>query len=94
MSSADTAGQLLDTDWTRVVRSSRRLTHIAASLVTRPMDRELHAQMRTFLDDESEPALASWNVLLASTPDELRERIATVLIAQAAQSKQPTWRLS
>jgi len=84
-SRADTGRQLLDADEARVARASRQLTQIAAALVSRPMDRQLHTQMRTFLDKESEPALASWDVLLARTPDELKERISTVLTAQAVR---------
>lgn len=80
-----TGPQLLDVDEARVARASRRLTQIAAALVSRPMDRQLHAQMRTFLDKESQAALASWDVLLARTPDELKERISTVLTAQAVR---------
>ncbi|WP_328372921.1 hypothetical protein OG800_49335 (plasmid) [Streptomyces sp. NBC_00445] len=49
------------------------------------MDRDLHTQMRTFLDTESQPALDSWDVLLARTPDQLKERIS-VLTVQAARS--------
>lgn len=84
-SPADTGRQLLDTDEARVARASRHLTQIAVALVSRPMDRELHAQMRSFLDKESEPALASWDVLISRTPDELKERISTVLTAQAVR---------
>ncbi|MFD7900523.1 hypothetical protein [Streptomyces sp. NPDC059743] len=84
-SPADTGRQFLDADEARVARASLHLTQIAASLVSRPMDRELHARMRTFLDRESEAALASWDVLLARTPDELKERISTVLTAQAVR---------
>lgn len=83
MSPAGTGRQLLDADEARVARASRELTKIAAALVSRPMDRDLHEQMRGFLARESEPALASWEVLLARTPDELKERISTVLTAQA-----------
>jgi hypothetical protein len=59
---------------------------MAAALVSRPMDRQLHTDLRAFLESESEPALASWDVLLARTPDELKERIRTVLTTQAARS--------
>ncbi|RLU82099.1 hypothetical protein CTZ27_31440 [Streptomyces griseocarneus] len=83
MSSADAGRQLLDADEARVARASRQLTQLAAALVSRPMDRELHAKMRAFLDTQSEPALASWDVLVARTPDQLKERISTVLTAQA-----------
>ncbi len=83
MSPAGTGRQLLDADEARVARASRELTKIAAALVSRPMDRELHEQMLGFLNRESEPALASWDVLVARTPDELKERISTVLTAQA-----------
>ncbi|GGT28021.1 hypothetical protein GCM10010271_35010 [Streptomyces kurssanovii] len=83
MSPTGTGRQLLDADEARVARASRELTKIAAALVSRPMDRELHEQMRAFLTKESEPALASWDVLIARTPDELKERISTVLTAQA-----------
>lgn len=83
MSPAGTGRQLLDADEARVARASRELTKIAAALVSRPMDRELHEQMLGFLHRESEPALASWDVLVARTPDELKERISTVLTAQA-----------
>ncbi|GAA1227377.1 hypothetical protein [Streptomyces rhizosphaericus] len=83
ISPASTGRQLLDTDETRVARASRHLTKIAAAMVSQPMDRDLHEQMRGFLARESEPALASWEVLLARTPDELKERISTVLTAQA-----------
>ena len=86
MSPAGTGRQLLDADEARVARASRDLTKIAASLVSRPMDRELHQQMRAFLDRESEPALASWDVLLARTPAELKERISTVLTVQALRA--------
>ncbi|MGW7199018.1 hypothetical protein [Streptomyces chryseus] len=85
MSPADTGRQLLDADEARVARASRELTKIAAALVSRPMDRELHEQMLGFLTRESEPALASWDVLVARTPDVLKERISTVLTAQALQ---------
>ncbi|MEU5959327.1 hypothetical protein [Streptomyces sp. NPDC047525] len=85
MPPAATGRQLLDADEARVARASRDLTKIAAALVSRPMDRDLHEQMRSFLTRESEPALASWDVLLARTPDELKERISTVLTAQALQ---------
>jgi hypothetical protein len=84
-SPAGTGRQFLDADEARVARASLQLTQIAAALVSRPMDRELHARMQTFLDGESEPALASWDVLLARTPDELKERISTVLTAQAVR---------
>lgn len=84
-SPSDSAPQLLDADEARVARASRRLTKIAAGLVSRPMDRDLHTQMRTFLDTESQPALDSWDVLLARTPDQLKERIS-VLTVQAARS--------
>ncbi|WP_424892410.1 hypothetical protein [Streptomyces sp. XH2] len=83
MSSADTGRQLLDADEARVARASRQLTQLAAALVSRPMDRDLHARMRDFLDQESGPALASWDVLVSRTPDQLKERISTVLTAQA-----------
>ncbi|WP_245239070.1 hypothetical protein [Streptomyces sp. MZ04] len=86
MSPADTGRQLLDADEARVARASRELTKIAAAIVSRPMDRDLHEQMRAFLARESEPALASWDVLLTRTPDELKERISTVLTAQALRS--------
>ncbi|MFF4534041.1 hypothetical protein ACFY1P_32830 [Streptomyces sp. NPDC001407] len=85
MSPADTGRQLLDADEARVARASRQLTQLAAALVSRPMDRELHARMRAFLERDSEPALASWDVLVARTPDELRQRISTVLTAQAVR---------
>ncbi|MFE3559864.1 hypothetical protein ACFXKW_34155 [Streptomyces sp. NPDC059193] len=85
MSSADAGRKLLDADEARVARASRELTKIAAALVSRPMDRQLHAQMRAFLEQESQQALASWDALLARTPDELKERISTVLTVQAAR---------
>ncbi|WP_374227779.1 hypothetical protein, partial [Streptomyces sp. CJ_13] len=81
-----TGRQLLDADEARVARASRDLTLLAAALVSRPMDRDLHAQMRAFLDSESEPALASWDVLLARTPAQLKERISTVLTVQALRT--------
>ncbi|MBT1187885.1 hypothetical protein HET69_28840 [Streptomyces sp. CJ_13] len=77
---------MLDADEARVARASRDLTLLAAALVSRPMDRDLHAQMRAFLDSESEPALASWDVLLARTPAQLKERISTVLTVQALRT--------
>lgn len=86
MSSAGTGRQLLDADEARVARASRELTKIAAALVSRPMDRDLHEQMRAFLDSDSEPALASWDLLLARTPAELKERISTVLTVQALRT--------
>ncbi|MFF2378347.1 hypothetical protein ACFVUW_28555 [Streptomyces xiamenensis] len=82
MSPAVAGRQLLDADEARVARASRELTKIAASMVSRPMDRDLHEQMRFFLASQSEPALASWDVLLSRTPQELKERISTVLTAQ------------
>ncbi|MER6199856.1 hypothetical protein ABT234_21105 [Streptomyces sp. NPDC001586] len=85
-SPAGTGRQLLDADEARVARASRDLTLLAAALVSRPMDRDLHAQMRAFLDSESEPALASWDVLLARTPAQLKERISTVLTVQALRT--------
>ncbi|WP_327740614.1 hypothetical protein OG749_47145 (plasmid) [Streptomyces nojiriensis] len=81
-----TGRQLLDSDEARVARASRELTKIAAALVSRPMDRDLHEQMRAFLDSESEPALTSWDVLLARTPAQLKERISTVLTVQALRT--------
>ncbi|MER5549982.1 hypothetical protein ABT072_48255, partial [Streptomyces sp. NPDC002589] len=86
MSPAGTGRQLLDADEARVARASRELTKIAAALVSRPMDRALHEQMRDFLDRESESALASWDVLLARTPAQLKERISTVLTVQALRT--------
>lgn len=80
---AGTGQPLLDADEARVARASRELTKLAAALVSRPMDRELHRRMCAFLAKESEPALASWDILIARTPDELKERISTVLTAQA-----------
>ncbi|MFD8416559.1 hypothetical protein ACFV2Q_33260 [Streptomyces sp. NPDC059650] len=85
-SPAGTGRQLLDADEARVARASRDLTKIAAALVSRPMDRDLHKQMRAFLDSESEPALASWDALLARTPAQLKERISTVLTVQALRT--------
>ncbi|MFD8887515.1 hypothetical protein ACFV0H_34255 [Streptomyces erythrochromogenes] len=85
-SPAGTGRQLLDADEARVARASRDLTLLAAALVSRPMDRDLHEQMRAFLDSESEPALASWDVLLARTPAQLKERISTVLTVQALRT--------
>jgi hypothetical protein len=78
---AGTGRQLLDTAEGRVACASRELTKIAAALVSR--DRELHEQMRVFLDRDSEPAPASWDVLLARTPDQLKERMSTILTLQA-----------
>lgn len=83
MSPADTGRQLLDADEARVARTSRELTKIAAALVSRPMDRKLHEQMRAFLERESEASLASWDVLVQRTPDQLKERISTVLTVHA-----------
>ncbi|MFD8947758.1 hypothetical protein ACFV0B_02710 [Streptomyces xanthophaeus] len=85
-SPAGTGRQLLDADEARVARASLALTTIAAALVSRPMDRDLHEQMRAFLDGESEPALASWDALLARTPAQLKERISTVLTVQALRT--------
>ncbi|MFI6689300.1 hypothetical protein [Streptomyces sp. NPDC050485] len=86
MPPAGTGRQLLDADEARVARASRELTKIAAALVSRPMDRDLHEQMRAFLSRDSEPALASWDVLLSRTPAELKERISTVLTVQALRT--------
>ncbi|WP_331729385.1 hypothetical protein OG592_43805 (plasmid) [Streptomyces avidinii] len=83
---AGTGRQLLDADEARVARASLELTTIAAALVSRPMDRDLHAQMRAFLDSESEPALTSWDALLARTQAQLKERISTVLTVQALRT--------
>ncbi|MEV7004011.1 hypothetical protein AB0N62_41185 [Streptomyces sp. NPDC093982] len=86
MSPAGTGRPLLDADEARVARASRELALLAAALVSRPMDRELHEQMWTFLDWESEPALASWDVLLARTAAQLKERISTVLTVRALRT--------
>jgi hypothetical protein len=75
----------LDDDEERVARARRRLTGLATALVLNPLDRQVHADLRDFMDSESEPALQSWEALLSRSPDELRERISALLGSQVAR---------
>lgn len=68
-----------------MARASRQLIQLGVALVCHPMDRRVHQRMRLFLDTESEQALASWEALMARTPQELRERIRTVITAQGGR---------
>lgn len=75
----------LDDDEERVARARRRLTGLATALVLNPLDRQVHEDLRTFMDSESEPALQSWEALLSRSPDELRERISALLSSQVTR---------
>lgn len=75
----------LDADEERVARARRRLTMLATALVQNPLDRQVHKDLRAFMDSESEPALQSWETLLSRTPDELRQRIRTLLESQVTR---------
>ncbi|NUK15804.1 MULTISPECIES: hypothetical protein [Streptomyces] len=75
----------LDDDEERVARARRRLTVLATALVQNPLDRQVHQDLRAFMDSESEPALQSWEALLSRSPDELRERIRTLLGSHVAR---------
>ncbi|MEU0111931.1 hypothetical protein ABZ313_42230 [Streptomyces sp. NPDC006251] len=80
------AAPLLDADEERVARARRRLTLLATALVQNPLDRQVHQDLRAFMDSESEPALQSWEALLSRSPEELRERIRTLLEGQARRA--------
>ncbi len=74
---------LLDDDEARVARARLQLTQLAADLVRDPLSRTVHQALRAFLETDSEPALRSWEAMLARSPEELRERIRTVITSQA-----------
>ncbi|MEU9255737.1 hypothetical protein AB0D66_28300 [Streptomyces sp. NPDC048270] len=74
---------LLDDDETRVAQARRHLTHLGTALVRDPLDRRVHQALRAYMEKDSEAALQSWEVMLQRTPEELRERIRTVITAQA-----------
>ncbi|WP_439681472.1 hypothetical protein [Embleya sp. MST-111070] len=76
------SGGLLDDDESRVAAARRQVTRLAAALVLEPLDRDLHEALRAFLDNDSEPALQSWDALLSRTPEELRARIHALLTAR------------
>ncbi|QCX82172.1 hypothetical protein C9F11_42960 (plasmid) [Streptomyces sp. YIM 121038] len=80
------AGSLADEDETRVASARITATRLGTALVRDPLDRTVHEQMRHFLDHDSEPALRSWAALKARTPEELKSRIAELLMAQAERS--------
>ncbi|GHG22818.1 hypothetical protein ACFFSH_28855 [Streptomyces filamentosus] len=80
------SGPLADEDETRVASARITATRLGTALVRDPLDRTVHEQMRQFLDNDSEPALQSWEVLKARTPEQLKSRIAELLTAQAQRS--------
>lgn len=80
------ASPLLDEDERRVAQARRRLTQLGAALVRNPLDRDVHQEVRAYLEAESESALRSWEALLARSPEELRARIRAVLTAQAERT--------
>lgn len=76
---ASTPTPFADEDETRVARARRKATLLATAMVRDPLDRTVHEEMRRFLDEESEPALLSWEAMLTRTPAELRDRIRVVI---------------
>ncbi|MFD9078208.1 hypothetical protein [Streptomyces erythrochromogenes] len=70
------AAPSLDADEERVTRAQRLLIHLGAALVARPFDTSTHEQLRAFLDEDAEPALASLAALRRRPEAELRNRIA------------------
>lgn len=76
---------LLDDDEARVAKARHRLTQLAAALVRDPLNRTVHDELQRYLATEAEPALQSWDVLLARTPEQLRERIRAVITGQAGR---------
>lgn len=80
------SGSLADEDETRVASARLTATRLGTALVRDPLDRTLHEQMRQFLDNDSEPALRSWEALKARTPEQLKSRITELLTAQAERS--------
>ncbi|TDU67912.1 hypothetical protein EDD91_7971 [Streptomyces sp. KS 21] len=70
------AATSLDADEERVTRAQRLLIHLGAALVARPFDTGTHEQLRAFLDEDAESALASLAALRRRPEAELRSRIA------------------
>ncbi|MFZ3491644.1 hypothetical protein ACODT5_00125 [Streptomyces sp. 5.8] len=80
------AGLLADDDETRVAVARITATRLGTALVRDPLDRNVHDEMRRFLEHDSEPALTSWETLKSRTPEQLKARISALLTAQAQRS--------
>ncbi|MFC5149001.1 hypothetical protein [Streptomyces aureoversilis] len=78
------AAQVADAEELLVARARRQALLLAAALVREPMNRKVHQDLRTFVEKDSEPALRAWESLISRHPDELRERIRTVLCRRTA----------
>ncbi|MEU2514714.1 hypothetical protein [Streptomyces syringium] len=74
-----------DADELLVARARRQAILLAAALVREPLDRKVHQDLRTFVENDSEPALRAWESLLSRTPEELRDRIRTVLLRHTSR---------
>ncbi|MEV4506652.1 hypothetical protein [Streptomyces klenkii] len=81
---AHAAHPVADAEELLVAHARRQAILLAAALVREPLNRKVHQDLRTFVEKDSEPALRAWESLISRHPDELRERIRTVLCRRTA----------
>ncbi|MFE4515395.1 hypothetical protein ACFRMQ_14530 [Kitasatospora sp. NPDC056783] len=68
-----------DTDELRVAKARRRVTELAKQLIADPLNPDLIAQLRHWLDTDADPAIAAMDALLRRPASELREQVRAAI---------------
>ena len=69
-----------DTDELRVAKARRSITGLAQQLLDDPLNPELIAQLRHWLDTDADPALAAMDALRRRPAPELREQVRAAIV--------------
>nr|BEK71280.1 hypothetical protein KPHV_85070 [Kitasatospora purpeofusca] len=68
-----------DSDERRVAQARRHVIQLAHQLIDNPLDPELHARLRAWLDTEAGEALAAMDALRRRPVPELRDQVRAAL---------------